>query len=385
LPRLSQFRLLTFHSALFGLSTTMAGGFIGAFLLKLGLGLPVALASYAALLLMRFAMRFMAIAVVRRVGMRGGLRIGAVAAACAFLPLMLAEERAWLVAWVLLMSAAEALYWPVYHASTAASVQGSGAFGRQVAERTTVGALVSVIGPLTGGLIFSTWGEATGFALAALVCVLSTLPVGAMAPIDAGPVPRVADSLQGDSTSMATFAADGWIASGLGYAWPMVLYVSMGGSWEAFGATNALAGLVGAGASLVCGRAVDRGQRDRYLAVVCIALLAAFVLRAASAWSPLAALLASASGAAVAGFYGPVVMSLVYERSKRSGSAYRNHLAAEAAWDMGAIAGLLAAAIVAATAPVLSFAVLPAALGVAALYVFVRGSSRLPRAASLAG
>lgn len=372
MPRLSQFRLLTAHSALFGLSTAMAGGFIGAYLLKLGLGLPVALATYAALLILRFAMRFVALAAVRRIGMIGGLRLGATLAAFSFLPLMQAHEPIWLVAWVVTVSMAEALYWPVYHASTAAAATGAGSFGRQVAERTMVSSLVAVIGPLSGGFLLSSLGEAAGFAIAALVCLLSTMPVRRMAPVDAGPVPVFTETLRGDRMGMATFAADGWIASGLTFAWPMLLFISMGASYEAFGAANAAAGLVGAAASLVCGRAVDRGQRDRYLVLVCVALAAAFALRAISGWSPLAAVLANLSGAAIAGFYGPVVMSAVYERSKRSGTPYRFHLAAEAAWDAGAVAGLLVAAAVAWAAPVTSLAVLPASLGIGLLYLCVR-------------
>jgi MFS family permease len=371
---------MTVHSALFGLACAMAHGFVGAYLLKQGFGLPVALATYAAILVARFGLRFVALAAVRRVGMAGGMRLGAALSALSFLPLLGAENPAWLILWVACVSMAESLYWPVYHASTASVACGSSGFGRQVAERTMVGAIVSVIGPLAGGFLLASFGEGTGFGIAAAVCLLSTLPLGRMAPIDAGPIPCFRTSLQGDRRTMATFAADGWMASGLGYAWPMILFVSMGGSYEAFGLANAGAGLVGAVASIVCGRAVDRGQRDRYLVIVCAALALAFVLRAASAWSPLAALLANVSGAAIAGFYGPVVMSAVYERSKRSGAAYRAHIAAEAGWDVGAVSGLLAAAAVAALAPVASFAVLPASLGIVALYACVR-SARPARAA----
>ncbi len=384
MPRLSQFRLLTLHAGLFGLASAMAGGFVGAYLLKQGFGLPLALLTYAAILVVRFALRFVAMAVVRRVGMKGALRIGAALSALGFGPLLAAQEPLWLAVWIATVSMAEALYWPVYHASTAATAEGTGAFGRQVAERSMVGALISIVGPLTGGLLLAGFGEGVGFGIAALVCLLSLVPVGRMAPIEAGPVPGFRESLRGDRFGMATFAADGWMASGLGYAWPMILFASMGASYEAFGAASAAAGLVGAVASLVCGRAVDRGQRQRYLVIVCAALLGAFMLRAASAWSPLAALLANASGAAIAGFYGPVVMSVIYERSKRSGSAYRFHIAAEAGWDVGAISGLVVAAFVAWAAPVASLAVLPAALGIGAIYLLMRerrpATARLPAA-----
>ncbi len=376
MPRLSQFRLLTVHAGLHGLATTMAGGFVGAYLLKLGLGLPVALATYALLLTMRFGMRFLALRLVRRFGMKGALRAGTCVSALAFLPLLGADHLGLLLAWVTAVSLAEAVYWPVYHASTAATASGTGAFGRQVAERSAVGAVVSVVGPLTGGALLAGFGEAVGFGIAGLVLLLSLLPVGRMAVIEAGPVPTVRQSLSGDRVGMATFAADGWIASGLGFAWPMVLFASLGGSYEAFGAANAAAGLAGAAASIICGRAVDRGARERLLPVVCAAFATGFALRAASGWVPEAAILANASGAAIAGFYGPVVMSLIYERAKHSGAAYRFHIAAEAGWDAGAVSGLLVAATVAWLSPIPSLAVMPACLGVIALYLAARGPRR---------
>jgi len=58
-------------------------------------------------------------------------------------------------------------------------------------------------------------------------------------------------------------------------------------------------------------------------------------------------------------------MSVIYDRAKRSGSAYQFHLSAEAGWDAGAILGCLASAAVAWSGVVpVTLAVLPAAPGV---------------------
>ena len=131
---------------------------------------------------------------------------------------------------------------------------------------------------------------------------------------------------------------------------------------------------VGAAVSPWCGRAIDRGQGDRTLALVCAALAVSFALRAAAAWSPLAAALANVTGAAICGLYGPVLYSAVYARARRSGAPYRFHLAAEAGWDCGAAGGLFVAAAVAALVPVPvpALAVLPASLGIGALYLCLR-------------
>ncbi|WP_043360655.1 hypothetical protein [Belnapia sp. F-4-1] len=379
MSRLDPFRLLTLHSALFGLAAAMAGGFVGAYLIKLGLGLPVALATYAGLLTVRCGIRLLAVEVVRRVGIAGGMKVGAALGALGFLPLLLADRSTgWLLAWVVAVSMAEALYWPAYHTATAATAAGEGSLGRQLGERMTVGALVAVAGPLVGGLLLASFGEAADFGIAAFCSLLSILPLARIGRIEGGPMPSLREALRGtDRVGVATFAADGWISSGLTFVWPMLLFSSMGANYEAFGAANAIAGLAGAAVSLFCGHAIDRGQRDRCLLLVCTALAGSFALRATSAWWPLGAVMANATGAAIMGFYGPVVMSAVYARAKRSGAIYRFQINLEAGWDCGAVAGLLVAALVAWAAPAASLAVLPAALGIIPLYWAVRGPRRV--------
>jgi MFS family permease len=372
-PGPSQFRLLTLHFGFFQLSVALAGGFVGAYLMKLGFSLPVALIAYAALLTTRFGLRFLALGVVHRLGYRGAIMIGAALNAMQFFPLMRADEPVWLVAWLLLVSLAESLYWPVYH--SAAAVTGGGASrGRELGIRTALGSLIGVVGPLVGGILLERLGPAVDFGIASALCLLSVVPLALMKGILAGPIPSMRNSMRGiDRSGIAAFAADGWMASGLALAWPMVLFTSLGSQFEAFGVANAAAGLVGAVAGLTCGRAIDRGQRDRYLVLVSCALALGFALRACASWSPIAATIANASGAAVMGLYVPVLMSVIYDRAKQSGAAYRFHFAAEAGWDAGAASGCVAAATVAWATMIPSLAVLPAAFGVWAMYRCVRG------------
>ena len=372
-----QFRLLTLHFSLFQLAAALAGGFVGAFLLKLGFSLPAALMAYAGLLLLRFGLRFAALGITRRIGFRGALAGGVALGALQFLPLLRADTPFWFAVWVLIVAAAESLYWPVYHAAMAVTGEASRR-GRELGLRTAISAVIGVFGPLAGGLLLAHAGPAADFAIAGALALLSIPPFLRMGALPAGPVPGLRDSMRGiDRLGLAAFAADGWIASGLVLAWPMVLFAALGARFEAFGLANAAAGLTGAAAGMLCGRAIDRGQRERYLAGVCLALCLGFLLRAGASWSPLSAALANATGAAIMGLYGPVLMSVVYDRARQSGAAYRFHFATEAGWDMGAAAGCLAAAAVAWLAMAPSLAVLPGMLGVAALYLCVR-QPRLP-------
>ena len=374
-----QFQLLTLHYGLYQASFAMAGGFAGAYLLKLGFSFPAALACYSALLALRFAVRFASLSIVRRLTSRCALALGASLAAAQFLPLMFAGRLVFLAAWLLVVALADSLYWPVYHGAVA--VTGGGDFrGRELGVRTAVGSLVGVFGPLAGGLLLARFGPGVDFAIAGAFCVASTVPLFAMRAMPLGPIPTIRESLRGiDFSGVAAFATDGWLASGLWLAWPMAYFATLGYRYEALGLANGLSGLVGAAAGLACGGSIDRGGRDRYLLVVCGAFSLSFALRACAPWSVFAATVANTTGAAVLGLYTPVLMSVVYERAKRSGAAYRFHFAAEAGWDAGAALGCLAGAGIAWATAIPSLATSPAGLGVGALYYCVRRQASVSR------
>jgi hypothetical protein len=366
-----QVRLITIHCGLYQLAGALAGGFIGAYLLQLGYGLPAALLAYAALLAVRFCVRFVSLAVVRRFGYRAAFMLGAGLAAIQFPLLIGAADVAWLSAWVALVSVAESLYWPVYHC--AAAIAGGGERrGRELGARAAVVAAVGVIGPLAGGFLLGRLPPAVDFLIAAALMASSLLPVAMLDTIPAGPVPRPREALDlVDRLGTLTFAADGFMASGLGLAWPMVLFSSLGSHYEAFGLANAAAGLVGAVTGLACGHGVDLGHRRRYLVIVAGALAFGFALRLGASWSATAATIANLSGAAINGLYVPVLMSVVYDRAKLTGAAYRFHFAAEAGWDTGAAIGCVAAAAAVWATGVPSLALLPGLWAVPVLYVLL--------------
>jgi hypothetical protein len=205
------------------------------------------------------------------------------------------------------------------------------------------------------------------------VGLLSIVPLAALKRIPAGPVPKFHESVRAcDAFGMIVFAADGWMASGIAMAWPMILFTALGSHYEALGLSNAGAGVLGVVAGLYCGKAIDRGGRDNYVALVSVALAAGIALRALAGWSPPAAAVVNAMGAAVMGFYVPMLMSVMYEGAKRSAGAYTFHFAAEGGWDLGAAAGCIAAAAVAASGLGSSLAVIPSGLAVVALYASFR-------------
>jgi len=75
-------KLLTLHYVVRSLAMSLASGFVGAYLLRLGFSLATAIAIYAVLYLTRFAIRFGAAAVIRGLGSGGRFWWERLSAAC---------------------------------------------------------------------------------------------------------------------------------------------------------------------------------------------------------------------------------------------------------------------------------------------------------------
>lgn len=365
-------RLLTLHYAVRSLAMSLASGFVGAYLLRLGFSLATALAIYAVLYLTRFAIRSVAAAVIRRLGVRRSLLLGAGLGGLQFLPLVYAESPMWLTIWILTVCVGDCVYFPVYHAASAVC-GGNGRRGRQIAERLFSGTATSILGPLAGGVLLADAGPAAGFGLASLVCLSSVLPLLWLGDIDVGRLPSLREAVRlVDPVGLATLIADGWISAGTSIAWSMILFTSLGSSFGAFGTANSLAAIVGACVGLLCGERIDHGQSPRLLRVITAGLLAGIGLRAGVYWDAQLASVANAVGAGMTGIYSLLLMSSVYDRAKRTGEPYHFHLCAEAGLDVGMIFGCLTVATLVWVGVEPPLAVLPAALGVVVVFGCLR-------------
>lgn len=364
--------MLTLHYGLYQLAVAMALGFAGAYLIQGGLSLQEALSTYAVLFSLRCLLRFAGLYLVRKAGYRRAVILGALLAALQFWPMYYASQAAGLLTWLFIVALAESLYWPVYHAAVAVTgVDGSR--GRELGIRAAVGAIVAIAGPFAGGLLMQHIGAIANFTIAGAIMAMAAIPFFLMRDFDAGPVPSVGQSIHNvDRRTFVIFASDGWMSAGMHLAWPMVLFVALDSNYEQMGLANALAGIAGAAGALLCGRAIDRGSRDKYLTIVSIALVGGLLLRALTFNDKVLVLIANASAAAIMALYIPVIMSHVYDRAKTSGQAYRFHFVMEAAWDLGVSAGCLCAALVVILTATPSLAVLPALLGVLMIYLLMR-------------
>ena len=346
------------HYAIQALAAGAGGVFFLAFLLHDGVSVAATLATFAAILAGRFALRPLVLPLAKRWGLKPIVIIGSVGMALDY-PLLAAVHGVGppLAVLAAVSSASSTCYWPAYHAYFAA-IGDAEHRGHQIGAREALAAVVGIVAPLVGGWLLVTAGPWWTFSGVAVIQAASAIPL-----IGAPNVP-VAQSAPGALRAalpgLARFAIDGWFGAGFYYVWQVLLFVSLGSSLTAFGGAMALAALAGAVIGLALGRHIDRGGGRRATVIAYMVGAAVVAMRAASLDTPWLAVTANAAGALVVGFMAPAMMTAVYNLAKASPCPYRFHIATEGAWDAGCAGGVLVAAALAAAGAPMAFAILAA-------------------------
>ena len=333
---------VTMHSTIQALAQGAGGVFVFVYLLKAGVSTPLVLCTLAAMNAGRFLLRPLVLIVARRHGLRATLMLGTVLEAAIF-PLLPSVHGpgAMLIAVIAVGAFGSVFYWTSLHAYTAL-LGDAESRGHQVGARAAAAAVVNVVAPWAGGWALTALGAAPTFALAAVVQVLAVTPLLGL------PSPRVVEHAPGGSRAMRMAvllqASDGWFGAGFYYVWQIALFLTLGQHFAAYGGAMALAGLVGAGASLAVGRFVDLGHGRASVFVAYGACALVVALKAVSLHSPALAVAANALATLAALLLEPVMMTPVYNLAKASPCPLRFHMATEGGWDIGCGAACLAAA-----------------------------------------
>lgn len=332
------------HAAMQSFVEASGGLFVVGFLVRQGLAPALALASFALILLSRFALRATVLPIAQAHGLRTVLLLGVLIRAVSFLMLpFVAGVGPMLVAYIVISGLGSVLYWTGYHAYVSAAGDNA-AMGRQVSIQQAVTATVGIVAPVAGGFLLASAGPLAGFAVIAAIQLLAALPLlGA-------PNPAIDPGTRADPQIVRfgrrLYFAEG-LQSGCGVVvWNLALFVTLGQSFEDFGGALALAGVGAAAGSLLIGRLIDGGRGTHSLALA-YGLGAAVVAIKALAWaSPLPALVATALGALVTPMLATAMLSPLYAMAQRSQCTLRFNMATEGGWDLGcSVAALVAAAI----------------------------------------
>jgi hypothetical protein len=342
-PARSPLRAITLHSALQSFAENTGGLFMVAFLVRQGVSQPLALASFAALVAVRYAMRPLILPLAVARGIKTVVMLGIVIRALGYVLLGFVQRAdGWMLAYVMAMGLGSVLYWTAWHGWNAAIAEG-GARGRQVSLQQAATASVAIVAPVIGGMIHDSLGGVAGFALIAAIQLAAALPL-----LRAGNV-AVAHQVMLDRAlirfAQPLYCAEGVHSGAVNVVWNLALFVSLGERFGAFGGTMALSGACAAGASLVVGRRIDAGHGRAMVPLAYGAAALAVMVKAAAWHHPVAAVAATALGALVTPVTQVALLAPLYAMARRSACPLRFAMATEAGWDMGAaLACLIAAA-----------------------------------------
>lgn len=383
--RNSTVNLLNLHYALRVFAQSGGGAFYAAYLYKAGLPPPQVLAALACIFIGRFIFRPLILPIAIRTGLRPLLVAGVLISAVQYLALgAVTGVSVALFVLIALAAIGDSFYWTAYHAYFAA-LGDDEARGRQVGAREAIAAVAGMASPLLAGWMLTAFGPQAAFAATGAFLAVSAVPLLNTPPVK---VAKTApNAFRAARMSLFIFAADGWMAAGWILSWQIALFVTLGENYLAFGGAMALAALAGAGASLVLGGNVDRGQGAR-MATAAVGVMAFVIaLRAASVGAPALAVVANAIGALAACLLVPAQMTPVYTIAKRAPCPLRFQIVCEAGWDVGGAAGLFFCATILSFGAPLGAAVaagLPGAFAILFLLRRYYGRAQRP-AADIAG
>ncbi|HQS97189.1 MAG: MFS transporter [Novosphingobium sp. 17-62-19] len=339
---LTTIRRIYAHAGLQSFVEASGGLFVVGFLVKQGLTPAFALASFALVLLSRFALRAAVLPLAHAYGLRSVLLLGVLIRAASYIMLPFVSGLGpTLVAHILVSGLGSVLYWTGYHAYVSAAGDNA-AMGRQVSIQQATVATVGIVAPAAGGFLLGWAGPMAGFAIIAAIQLLAGLPLLGAANPAINPKSRADPEIV--RFGRRIYFAEGLQSGCAVVVWNLALFVTLGQSFENFGGALALAGLGAAAGSLLIGKLID-GGRPQHSLTLAYGLGAIVIGIKALAWAhPLPALVATALGALVAPMLATAMLSPLYAMAQRSRCTLRFNMATEGGWDLGCSTAALVAA-----------------------------------------
>jgi len=210
--------------------------------------------------------------------------------------------------------------------------------GAQLGARGLLSTIAAVAAPAIGGFLLVTIGPWASFGAAAVMSVISVLPLLSIRePVVPASPPL--DSFWAVRDGILLFTTDGFVTCISMFTWDIVSFVSFGERYDVFGGVLALASLAGAIGGMAFGRLIDAGHGARAFTINAVVMSALLLLKAASIGSAPAIAAATIAATLFGGVYVPVLMTAVYNDAKATACTLRFHVIAEAGWDIGGTLG----------------------------------------------
>jgi MFS transporter, DHA1 family, inner membrane transport protein len=332
-----QFNLVYIHAGLQALVMHGGEAFVFVYLLKAGLSPAVVLLCIAAMFASRMFFRRGVMPVVLRFGLRKTLITSVIVEGATYLLLpLISDVGPLLVLYLALWAVSSSFYWTTYHAYVA-QIGNSEHRGTQVSTMEFIGTLMGIGAPIVMGFLLTWFSSWVGFAFIAVAMFLAALPFVFGPEI---PVLREAEvPLSSRRLARLLLFTDGLRSAGLHFIWLIVLFLTLGSNYVAFGGALAFAGATGAVMGLFVGRWFDLGKGLQAVRIGYAAMAASAVAKCFGFTLPWTAVVANAMTTAAWPSYATGFNSQIYNLARQSPCALRFHVVAEGGWDLGMAVG----------------------------------------------
>jgi MFS transporter, DHA1 family, inner membrane transport protein len=224
------------------------------------------------------------------------------------------------------------MYWTTYHAYVALLGDNEHR-GAQVSVMESLGIGMGIVAPLAMGLMLTSFTPLVAFSAIALVMAGAAVPIWLGPDFDVSPNAVVPQETRSEARLL--MFTDGLRSGSFHFTWLIALFITLGGSYVAYGGAMAFAAVVGAIGGLVLGKVIDLGHGKRAAQLGFAALSIAVVARAAGYPIPWTAFLANGVAALAWPLYATVFNSRMYQLARQSACPLRYHIVAEGGWDLG--------------------------------------------------
>ncbi|MCQ2914375.1 MAG: MFS transporter [Alphaproteobacteria bacterium] len=253
-----EINLLNIHYGLKEMGWQMCSAFTLAYLYKQGLSLSNVFFIYAITLFTRTLTRPISLYFCTNKGVHWTLILGSFMFSLRYPAMLLVDGVGLkLIPFILISGLADVLYWVPYH-NYFAQVGTSNDRGKSVGTREAISTIVSVLGPLLGG-IFLAVNKYVAFTIPFALAIIGIIPLLKTHEISLPNIPTKEERKQIDSFGFKVFIGDGFFYQA-GSIWSLIVFMLLNDSYNNFGYIMALAAVFRAVGSILFGGLIDKGN-----------------------------------------------------------------------------------------------------------------------------
>jgi MFS transporter, DHA1 family, inner membrane transport protein len=328
-----RFNLIYVHAALQAIAMNGGEAFAFVYLLKAGISAPIVLLCIGAMFFSRLLFRKLVLPLVKLVGLRTALIFSILVEASTY-PILsqISDVGPLLLIYLTFWAVSSSMYWTTYHAYVALLGDNEHR-GSQVSVMEFLNMAMGIGAPLLTGLLLTWFAPIVAFSVIGVVMAAAAIPIW-LGPEFAVAREAVVPPETKQQARILMFT-DGLRSGAFHFTWLIALFITLGGSFAAYGGAMAFAGIVGAVGGLVLGKFIDLGHGRRAVQIGFAALSIAVLARAFGYPIPWTAFLANAAAALAWPLYGTMFNARMYQLAKQSACPLRYHIVAEGGWDLG--------------------------------------------------